>query len=186
MGYNIRANLKGQKFGNLVVLRFSHTKHNAYWVCQCICGKETTIRGSKIVKGQTKSCGCLVIKTNKERSGDKSSKFKHGFARRHQKTPREYNSWRTMIQRCTNPTATGYENYGGRGIEICERWLGKDGFKNFLIDMGPRPKNTSLDRIKNNGSYGPNNCKWSTRLEQTQNRRTRRKNKCQTQQQQLN
>ena len=169
--WRTRSDLKGKKFGSLLVVEFSHVKRHTYWVCRCDCGKEKIIRGSKVTSGEIKSCGCLLTKLNKQRSGEKSFNFKHGFAVRSKKSPREYNSWRTMIQRCTNPSATGYENYGGRGIKICKQWLGEDGFKCFLIDMGRRPRNTTLDRIENNGDYEPNNCKWSTHLEQTRNRR---------------
>lgn len=81
---------------------------------------------------------------------------------------REYNSWSNMRQRCNNPKATYYPNYGGRGISICQRW---DKFENFLADMGDRPKSQSLDRINNDGNYQPDNCRWATRTQQNLNRR---------------
>jgi hypothetical protein len=76
-----------------------------------------------------------------------------------------------MIQRCTNPKNPGWGSWGGRGIMVCSRWLD---FKNFLVDMGPRPDNLSIDRIDNDGNYEPGNCRWATALQQRHNRRDSR------------
>jgi hypothetical protein len=75
--------------------------------------------------------------------------------------------------RCRNPKNPAYKHYGGRGIVVCERWQGKEGFSNFLADMGKRPSNLySLDRFPNNdGNYEPGNCRWAVKLEQMMNRR---------------
>jgi hypothetical protein len=77
-----------------------------------------------------------------------------------------------MRYRCLNPKEPDYQRYGARGITICDRWLGKDGFKNFYADMGPRPaKNYSIDREDNDGNYEPSNCRWATKAQQSANRR---------------
>ncbi|HRF69918.1 MAG TPA: hypothetical protein PKV66_00645 [Candidatus Pelethenecus sp.] len=82
----------------------------------------------------------------------------------------EGNSYRAMKNRCLTPSYRAYHRYGGRGIKICDRWLGKDGFKNFLEDMGRKPSaKHSLERIDGDGDYTPDNCKWATEIEQKNN-----------------
>lgn len=76
-----------------------------------------------------------------------------------------------MIQRCTQPQTHQYQNYGGRGIQVCERWLN---FEHFLVDMGLRPEGRSIDRINNDGNYEPGNCRWATNAEQQSNKRNNR------------
>lgn len=99
------------------------------------------------------------------------SKIKHGHYVNRLPSP-TLNSWLHIIQRCTNPNNHAYKIYGGRGIKVCDRWLGKDGFKNFLSDMGIRPNNSEIDRIDNNGNYEPSNCEWRTIKENSRNRRS--------------
>ena len=92
----------------------------------------------------------------------------HGMSR-----TTEYQSWVDIKRRCFNPNDKGYPNWGGRGITVCDRW--KNSFQNFFLDMGSRPTpKHSIDRIDNDGDYCPENCRWSTDVEQANNKRTNR------------
>lgn len=86
----------------------------------------------------------------------------------------EWTAWYDMQKRCLNPKHKDFPNYGGRGIRICDRWLGARGFRNFLADMGQRPRGLTLDRSDNNGHYEPSNCRWASRKAQRWNRRDTR------------
>lgn len=83
----------------------------------------------------------------------------------------EYTIWYGMVRRCTRTYDKDYKFYGGRGITVCDRWLGRGGFSNFLADMGFRPGKLTLDRVDNSKGYGPDNCRWTSMLEQSNNTR---------------
>jgi hypothetical protein len=90
----------------------------------------------------------------------------HGHTKNLLRTP-EYQSWKGMKARCNCKTSTHYKYYGGKGISVCNRWI--NSFQNFLIDMGQRPKDKTLDRIDNSKGYSKRNCRWATRAEQSRN-----------------
>jgi len=88
-----------------------------------------------------------------------------------------YNTYSLIVNRCTNPNADDYQYYGGRGISICDRWLGENGFYNFLDDMGERPIGHTIERIDTNKNYYKENCKWENVFNQRYNRRRFKNNK---------
>lgn len=154
--------LVGRRFGLLTVTakapsRKLGTKWHGYWTCRCDCGAEAVVQRAALTSGATRSCGCYMRQERAARAR------KHGGAG----WP-EYRVWGAIIQRCTNPNNPAYEDYGGRGITVCERWKL---FENFIEDMGRRPApGLQLDRRRNNEGYSKDNCRWVTREENMQNR----------------
>lgn len=106
------------------------------------------------------------------------NKHKYGcIGKDHRVYLKEYRIWNTMKQRCQNPKHHMYKHYGGRGIEVCDRWLGKNGFINFYNDMGKRPVDKSgkayqIDRINVDGPYSPDNCRWVPAINNARNKST--------------
>lgn len=100
-----------------------------------------------------------------------NSTTKHGFliGKGNNHLPKTYVTWQSMKQRCYNKKHEAYRRYSDRGITVCDRWMGADGFTNFLADMGVRPENKTLDRINNDGNYEPSNCRWATSKQQANN-----------------
>lgn len=150
-------NLTGRVFSRLTVMSYVPLSR---WLCRCECGREKVIEGSKLKRGITRSCGCLRAEAYR-------GVIKHGGSN----TP-EYTSWMAMRDRCKNPNASGYADYGGRGILVCDRW---DDFAAFRADMGPRPKGHSIERDRVHGNYEPGNCRWASVHEQARNTRRTRK-----------
>lgn len=146
---------------------------NAMWLFRCSCGKEIVTRAARVRSGHTKSCGCLAAEANSARSR------KHGHAGNHRRGDRQsrtYQAWCNLRLRCSNPNNKRSSTYLNRGIRVCERWLGPNGFESFLSDMGEAPPGMSIDRIDNDGNYEPSNCRWATRNQQARNKTTTKLN----------
>lgn len=159
--------LKGNKFNKLTALGFIYINKSGYavWSFICDCGTTKNLVGTEVSNGKTKSCGCL--------SYGKTNLIRHG-QRKNGVVTSEYEAWSSMMARCNNPKHKKYNDYGGRGIMVCERWRK---FENFFEDMGKKPSpELSLDRFPNNetGNYEKSNCRWATRIEQNRNRRSNR------------
>lgn len=154
--------LIGQTFGRLTVIERAGTMgKNAAWLCECACGGTAVTHGGNLKSGHTTSCGCAKVEANTV----------HGL-RQHPL----YKTWDNMLSRTSNPKATAYECYGGRGITVFPDWQSDPTpFIAWIEEyLGPKPEPSwTLDRIAVDGNYEPGNLRWASKSEQTSNRRPR-------------
>jgi hypothetical protein len=154
-------NLVGKKFGRLKVISYYGLNQNNehIWICICDCLKNKIATSRCLSQNLTKSCGCL----HKDKSGNNKNKNYIPI-----KTERR--AYYSMKSRCLNKNHKQYDDYGGRGITVCEEWI--KSFNNFIKDMGYKPNpNYSLGRIDNDGPYSKYNCRWENSSQQNSNRR---------------
>lgn len=158
----------GQRYGRWLLIEEA-TRYDKdgviilYWKCRCDCGTISEVSSGGLLGGYSQSCGCL------QREAASTIHTKHKMS-----SSRLYRRWASMKARCDNPKDPSYENYGGRGIKVCNSWL--ESFENFYKDMGGYPEDFSLDRIDVNGNYCPENCRWTDRSEQNYNTRKHKNN----------
>ena len=157
----------GLIYGQLTVLHKSSKKagNESMYECKCACGRECTVRAGNLRVGKTRSCGCL--RRSAARAVGKQN-TRHGLT-----GTQEYHSWSAIKARCLNKNSPLYGHYGGIGIQVDPKWVGKDGFANFLRDMGRAPSNDhTVDRKDGTKGYFRDNCRWATITEQNRNRRS--------------
>lgn len=152
----------GDQFERLTVIARPFRRRAWYVSCRCDCGATVIVQCDHLFRGHTGSCGCYQI----ERTG--ASNRKHG-----ESTSRLHYIWSAMKSRCSNPNVERFENYGKRGISVCDAWQDFIPFRDWAIANGYQ-EGLQIDRIDNDGNYEPSNCRWVSREQQARNKRNNR------------
>jgi len=154
----------GRKFGRLTVNKILHERDSAgrsllLWECECDCGNVIKAHPSRLVLGVQSSCTCIRKECGKDF-------FKHGKSR-----TRLFYIWASMRERCRNPNNSRYENYGGKGVKVCDEWSEYKPFEEWALNNGYR-EDLTIDRIDVDGDYCPANCRWADAKTQQRNKTT--------------
>lgn len=156
----------GNRYGRLTVVERAENngRGDAMWKCSCECGNTSVVKGGSLRSGRARSCGCLLSEKSKDRM--QAMVTKHGG-----RGTNLYRVWCGIKERCLNENNKSYHNYGGRGITICDQW--KDdfvAFRDWAMENGYK-EGLEIDRKDNDGPYSPENCRWTTPVENCQNKR---------------
>lgn len=155
--------ITGKRYGKLIAIKVHHLgeRNKRFWLCNCDCGQESIVSVGDLNSGKTNSCGCGKSIKLTERN------TKHGGH-----NTRLYRIWRGLFKRCENPNSTDYFNYGARGVSICDEWRDFSVFRCWALSNGYTERLT-IDRLNENGNYGPFNCRWATSKQQAEHKRKR-------------
>ncbi len=148
----------GSRFGTREVTAFGNIGRGEFCILKCdLCDAEAKIFVRELVKEVEFPCNMCRVKNLKKSHGDSGSP--------------EHRTWKNIYRRCYNKNSQDYQYYGGKGIIVCDRWSGPDGYANFLTDMGRKPfDDASIDRINTHGNYEPSNCRWTDATTQARNK----------------
>ena len=161
-------NRTGQRYGRLTVIcDGGRRRGRVMWLCRCDCGKEILVSSSSLSTGNTRSCGCL----HSEQAVENIRPWHEDHDMDGTASGKLYCSWRDMLRRCYDERSVSYPNYGGRGITVCEEWHTFRPFRDWAFQSGYE-EGLSIDRIDNDIGYCPENCCWTTRKRQNNNKRS--------------